>query len=127
MSGYLLNQKALTLLVDALDTPSCLPRARTDEDDVMLAHCLWTIGITPHDTRDSRGAERFLPFTLDQHLRITPDPNDWYFRYSIGLRYGFECCSESGITFRNLDAASMHRDHALLHRCSPVHNQTAGS
>jgi hypothetical protein len=124
-AGYVLNRRALQLLIGALDTPLCLPRLRTHEEDVMLAHCLRTVGITPHDTRDGLGRERFLPFAPSQHLRIARGPDDWYFRYSIGLKYGVDCCSTSAIGFHNLGAADVHRAHALLYLCrGQEHNET---
>jgi hypothetical protein len=40
--GYVLNRAALQALVRLMDTPACLPRRRSHEEDVLTAACLAT-------------------------------------------------------------------------------------
>jgi hypothetical protein len=35
---------------------------------MQLGRCLESVGILPTDTRDERGAQRFLPYRFDHHF-----------------------------------------------------------
>ncbi|KAJ9444105.1 Glycoprotein-N-acetylgalactosamine 3-beta-galactosyltransferase 1 [Diplonema papillatum] len=119
-AGYVLNAAALQLLYSRLDLPVCQPDSTTSAEDRNVALCFRAIQLFPHDTRDAKREERFMPFTPDLHYvyRIaTAQKNDWYKRYSIGLKEGIESASEEAVSFHYLKPPAMRRLHALLYSC----------
>jgi hypothetical protein len=118
--GYTLNRAALSLLVSLLDTPACHPTARVSTEDVFVAACLWSRGISPRDTRDEKGRERYHPFPPEWHANIRPQglaPKDWYRQYAIDLRFGDDCCSPHSVAFHFLKAPELRRVYAMLYSC----------
>eukprot|EP00981_Chlorochromonas_danica_P009842 scaffold2831_cov249-Ochromonas_danica.AAC.43 len=107
-AGYVIDQKALTVLGENLDRPRCFPHQKGFWEDVNVANCLLVGGkITPYDTRDRQGRERFHPFPPGHHLDYRPPPHgdDWYVKYSGDrLKVGFECCSQESVSFHYLKA-----------------------
>ena len=127
--GYLLNGAALDTFISVMNSPSCFVRHRTRAEDVMLAACLASAGVVPHDTRDALRRERFLPFMPAAHLtyRNTDLRQDWYVRYSIGLQYGVDCCSTRAAGFHYVKAPDLHRLDALLYGCRAPRANASGS
>ena len=115
--GYLLNRAGLKTLVGTFD--HCGVDLKGFWEDVQVAQCLKGEGIHPYDTRDKEGRERFLPFLAGHHYTyMAPKKNplsDWYVKYSIGLKEGFDCCSQSSITFHYVKPKMMYRYDALLY------------
>ena len=115
--GYLLNRAGLKTLVGTFD--HCGVDLKGFWEDVQVAKCLKGEGILPYDTRDKEGRERFLPFLAGHHYTyMAPKKNplsDWYVKYSIGLKEGFDCCSQSSITFHYVRPKMMYRYDALLY------------
>lgn len=122
-AGYLLDKKALIVLRDNIDTPKCYPHQEGFWEDVNIANCLKKGGdIVPYDTRDSQKRERFHPFTPGHHLTYRKPQNnpesDWYVKYNPELKIGFDCCSDTSISFhyakddvlKNLAAYVYHCD-----------------
>jgi hypothetical protein len=73
-------------------------------DDVLLAHCLRTIGIFPLDTRDEEGKERFM--AIDPELMADLSQNNeswWYHEYSYNKWFGPKCCSRHAICFHYIE------------------------
>jgi hypothetical protein len=56
--GYTLNKAALKALVTSF--PTCASRDVTSEEDYMVTHCLNQQGIQAFETKDERGADRYL-------------------------------------------------------------------
>ena len=116
----MLNRAALRLLVSRLDEPACGPKLKVFAEDVQVARCLATASppVIPYDTRDELGRERFLPFTPQNHLtyRVPKNP-DWYAKYSIGLKEGYDCCSTRAVSFHYVKPDLMPRMSALLYDC----------
>jgi len=90
-------------------------------EDVNVANCLSKHNVTAYDTRDPLGRERFLPFTPGAHLhyRIPKNP-DWYAKYSLELKTGYECCSIDAISFHYVKGDLMQRLYALLYGLCPL-------
>lgn len=121
-AGYTLNKAALKALV--VDTfPVCMPHLRTFAEDVMVAECLREyVNVFPYDTKDDHGGERYMPFTPEHHLtyRLPPEADrasseDWYVKYSIGIKEGLDHCAADAATFHYVDEDLMRRMHAILY------------
>lgn len=117
-SGYTLNKAALKTLVLSFET--CFPHMQTFAEDVMVASCLRKNGIFPFETKDDTGAERYMPFQPGHHLNYRPPKvnpeKDWYVKYSINIKYGFDHCSEHSVAFHYIKPDFMKRIHAILYR-----------
>eukprot|EP01041_Mallomonas_annulata_P004115 gene4115-8174_t len=118
-AGYLLDKKALQVLMQHIETPKCFPHQVGFWEDVNIAHCLKVGGdIDPYDTRDSQKRERFHPFTPGHHLgyRIPKNP-DWYAQYNPELKTGFDCCSDRSISFHYCPADFVRSLAAYIYHC----------
>ena len=122
-AGYILDKKAVNLLHNNLHTPKCFPHQVGFWEDVNIANCLRVSSeglILPYDTKDSKGHERFHPFSPGQHLTYglpTLNPNDWYVKYNPELKLGLECCSEKSVSFHYIGAQLMKQLHAYTYHC----------
>ena len=69
--------------------------------DVWLGACLRSLGITPNDTRDASGAERFHPFTPEQMrtYRRNATRFAWYDLYALDPKDGAAGVSTDSISF----------------------------
>lgn len=67
------------------------------------------------------GRERFHPFTPENHLyyRTPPKVLDWYAKYTLDLKEGYECCSEDSLSFHYVKGDLMLRMYALVYRMCP--------
>ena len=128
-AGYILDQKALRLLLANIDTPKCFPHQVGFWEDVNIANCLRESSgnvLLPYDTRDTQGRERFHPFSPGQHITYgllpdgTPhlDSNDWYVKYNPELKLGKECCSSESVSFHYIGADLMKRLHGYTYYCN---------
>jgi len=124
-AGYILNRVGLEYLVKSLDQPFCRPNLKTFAEDVQVATCLRYHGIHPYDTQDDWGRERFLPFSPGQHLRykVPPKTPDWYAKYTLGLKTGYDCCSQDTISFHYIKVDLMYKVHSLLYFCNDVREE----
>ena len=115
--GYVLNRAALKTLVGTFD--HCGVDLKGFWEDVQVALCLSKEGVLPYDTRDEEGRERFLPFMAGHHYNYRPPKknpmSDWYVRYSVDLKLGKDCCSQSSVTFHYILPQLMYRYEALLY------------
>ena len=124
-AGYVFNRAALQLLYDNFDQPPCQPKLHGFWEDVMVSQCLrrpiGQVGAKPveaYDTRDPQGRERFHPFQPGHHLTYRPTPNDWYVKYSVGLKFKEDCCSPETISYHYVKPdLALHMD-AILHHCA---------
>ncbi|KAK3108335.1 hypothetical protein FSP39_005791 [Pinctada imbricata] len=68
-AGYVINSKALELLVTKgfTNTSMCNPHVSKDED-VELGKCFDNLNVKAGDSRDGLGRERFLSYTMEQHM-----------------------------------------------------------
>mmetsp|Transcript_25138 Transcript_25138/g.25339 ORF Transcript_25138/g.25339 Transcript_25138/m.25339 type:complete len:691 (+) Transcript_25138:3-2075(+) len=126
-AGYILDRKALQILMDNIDTPKCFPHQHGFWEDVNIASCLRvSANILPYDTRDELKRERFHPFTPGQHLnyRIPPKHPDWYANYNPELKVGYECCSSQSISFHYCAADTMRRLAAYVYHCDKKEAET---
>ncbi|CAM9620455.1 unnamed protein product, partial [Laminaria digitata] len=86
-----------------------------------VAACLKQHGVNAFDTRDAMGRERFHPFTPAAHLAYAAPKQhpekDWYINYSIGLKFGRECCSRNSLSFHYIDENLMRRLFHLVYSC----------
>lgn len=120
-AGYLLDQKAVEVLVANLDSPKCFPHQKGFWEDVNVANCLRvSASIVPMDTRDEFQRERFHPFTPGQHLvyRIPKGDSDWYPKYNPYLKEGLDCCSAQSISFHYVPADLLRQLYGYVYHCS---------
>lgn len=98
-AGLVLSRGALRKLHNAFIKGLC--EGDSSLGDVGLGRCLADIGISPADTRDSRGRGRFLALDLEDHLVLKDSlwrSSYWKkSRYKIGE--GPQCCSDFAVTF----------------------------
>ena len=98
-AGYLLDRKALQLLMENVETPKCFPHQVGFWEDVNIANCLRKSSsnkLVAYDTRDQLQRERFHPFNPGMHLTYGmthKDPKDWYIKYNPELKFGTLQCS----------------------------------
>ncbi|CAM9142675.1 unnamed protein product, partial [Chrysoparadoxa australica] len=118
--GYILNRKALAVLIQNMDDARCQPHASVSWEDVQVAKCLALSGVLPYDTRDKLGRERFHPFSPGAHFayRIPPPGvKDWYPRFSFDLKEGRDCCAPDSISFHYVNVDMMSWLHHQLYTC----------
>ena len=109
-SGYTLKKEALKVLVESF--PSCFPTLFSSAEDVYVASCLRDEGIFPYDTKDSKGGERYMPFTPEGHML---EPDGWYAKYCIDCKVGIDHVASRPIAFHYVDPDLMKRMHAVLY------------
>jgi glycoprotein-N-acetylgalactosamine 3-beta-galactosyltransferase len=123
-SGYTINQAALKTLV-TLGFQQYFPHAHTFSEDTMVARIFKKYGIVPYETKDEYGSERYMPFNPGHHLtyRLPPgnpkDSNDWYAKYSIHIKEGYDHCSTYSVAFHYIKGDVMRRFYALLYNLCP--------
>merc|ERR1739844_669563 len=113
-----MNKAALkALVVDAF--PKCMPHLKTFAEDVMVAQCFRNkINVYPFDTKDEAGGERYMPFQPAHHLtyKIPKDiESDWYPKYSIDIKEGYDHCADRSVAFHYIKPPLMRRVHAILY------------
>ena len=109
-SGYTLKKEALKVLVESF--PSCFPTLFSSAEDVYVASCLRDQGIFPYDTKDSKGGERYMPFTPEGHML---EPGGWYAEYCIDCKVGIDHVASRPIAFHYVHPDLMKRMHAILY------------
>eukprot|EP00388_Colpodella_angusta_P000163 GDKJ01000589.1.p1 GENE.GDKJ01000589.1~~GDKJ01000589.1.p1 ORF type:complete len:285 (+),score=6.12 GDKJ01000589.1:1-855(+) len=68
-SGVLLSSTTIRLLGILLENGQCADGALTSSPDLLLAQCLATTGVTPRDTSDVLGEDRFHPISTVEMLK----------------------------------------------------------
>jgi hypothetical protein len=107
-----LSRKTLEYFVDASHHRDTLCTRedflRETAEDVALAKCLHSLHILPRETRDVRGAERFMSFdpTFMSH---GPLPR-WYKTFSQNKIIGKGCCSSEAIAFHYVSPENQSRN-----------------
>ena len=75
--------------------------------------------ILPYDTKDEAGGERYMPFQPGHHLTYRPPKNnptqDWYFNYSVDVKWGIDHCAAKSVAFHYIKEDLMKRMHAILY------------
>lgn len=119
-AGYLISNKSVRLFAEEYLNNLTFCRDITGAEDADIARCLYKLGVTPGDSRDKKGRERFHPLSFQEMWSLPSD--HWTFKYSkypikrvsqcilfksiIGKIFkkkfilkGEECCSNSTISF----------------------------
>lgn len=121
-SGYTMNKASLKLLVTEL-IPNYFPHRKTFSEDTMVAELLRKMSVFPYDTKDEAGGERYMPFDPANHLayRLPKDPSkgDWYSKYSIDIKEGYDHCAPESVAFHYIKGDLMTRLFALAYGLCP--------
>jgi len=121
-SGYTMNKASLKLLVTEL-MPNYFPHRKTFSEDTMVAELLRKMSVFPYDTKDEAGGERYMPFDPANHLayRLPKDPSkgDWYVKYSIDIKEGYDHCAPESVAFHYIKGDLMTRLFALAYGLCP--------
>jgi glycoprotein-N-acetylgalactosamine 3-beta-galactosyltransferase len=111
-SGYLLNARALAILMGQFARGGCYPFKSTSLEDVVIGQCLRDVGLIARNTSDQQGRERFHWQSPDAAFEAS---NPFYLmnsnaRYGqFPVRGGRDCCSPESISFQDLKPASTMR------------------
>jgi glycoprotein-N-acetylgalactosamine 3-beta-galactosyltransferase len=119
--GYTLNKAALKTLV-AYGIPNYFTDTATSKEDVMVTKILREFNVTPYETKDKWGGERYMHFSPEYHYkyRLPPwEPVYWYARYQIDIKEGLDHCAARSIAFHYVDSAQMRRFNAILYGLCP--------
>uniref|UniRef100_M4BCH0 N-acetylgalactosaminide beta-1,3-galactosyltransferase n=1 Tax=Hyaloperonospora arabidopsidis (strain Emoy2) TaxID=559515 RepID=M4BCH0_HYAAE len=111
--GYAMNWAYLKTLEAAFDEPYCLPN-EVIPDDWAISFCMWHLGVTLLDTRDSEKRERFHQYDpMDVYTKPHDEEaydhkiftsiyqeNNWFSDHNgIGWQNGDKCCAPDSISF----------------------------
>ncbi len=119
-SGYALSHASLRkYLTVADDAEHCSPTDTTSAEDVMMAKCLYHLGIRVTDSRDLQGRERFHMFMPGRLYNWNIADKNWYFRFNPwGLKNETDCCAPDSISFHYAKQPAIVRHlQALLYHC----------
>eukprot|EP00656_Telonema_subtile_P049039 TRINITY_DN6015_c0_g1_i1.p1 TRINITY_DN6015_c0_g1~~TRINITY_DN6015_c0_g1_i1.p1 ORF type:complete len:551 (-),score=79.34 TRINITY_DN6015_c0_g1_i1:117-1769(-) len=100
-SAYVLSNAALTMLACKLTGCNGVPAPFIplgSMEDVYVAEQLQMLGVWPVDTRDSCGAERFMPFPPAYSMQAIK-VRLWYQRYTYNQEAGMGCCSTEPVSY----------------------------
>jgi glycoprotein-N-acetylgalactosamine 3-beta-galactosyltransferase len=126
--GYLLDQKALDILIQSWRKGECDAFKKESAEDLMLGLCLRDNSIQqilPYNTSDEFNRHRFhlfepgFLFTYDPE-GLPPDiTNYWQVNYDLELRgrVGLDCCSTKSISFHDITFDGLKRIHDFLFQC----------
>jgi glycoprotein-N-acetylgalactosamine 3-beta-galactosyltransferase len=73
-AGYTLSRETLKSMVSKMRENATFCPIESTSEDVQIGICLAKIGITPGESRDKLGRERFHAFKLEAHWTMT----DWW-------------------------------------------------
>nr|CCA20921.1 glycoproteinNacetylgalactosamine 3betagalactosyltransferase putative [Albugo laibachii Nc14] len=111
--GYVMNWAYLNLLASSLDESYCLPR-EVIPDDWATSFCMLYHNVSPFDTRDEFGRERFHQYdpeilyhaphdenAFDHSIRssIYEEANWFSDHYGFGWKNGSDCCAADSVSF----------------------------
>ncbi|XP_069184336.1 glycoprotein-N-acetylgalactosamine 3-beta-galactosyltransferase 1 isoform X1 [Procambarus clarkii] len=118
-AGYVLSREAVKQFVEvSLPNKTLCSPSITGIEDLEMGICLNNIGVLGGDSRDGKGRGRFFPGTLTSYLF-----NELHFSlldYAYyNLNTGLNCCSDSAVSFHNIDIRKMYEMEYLLYHLRP--------
>jgi len=122
--GYLLNRKAVRILVERA-LPSCRKDAIASSEDRFVSDCLRLLDVLPNSTVDASGAQRFHGMHPHFVASFAGDKGFYkevydFWGTQFGHRTKFDLVSTQSVSFHGLKSPkSMKRHHAILYRSCP--------
>lgn len=120
-AGYALSHATLRkYLTVADDAEHCSSHETTSAEDVMMAKCLYHLGITVTDSRDLHSRERFHMFMPGRLYNWNIKQKNWYFNFNPwGLKNQADCCAPDSVSFHYAKQPAIVRHlQALLYHCT---------
>lgn len=135
--GYTLNRNALRLFVEKC-IPDFLPDRLDSREDMLVGGCFANYGIHTVDTRDDKGAWRYLALNAQEHFNVRAQTGTWSpdllrSKHGIQSLSSLAAVSSNAVSIHvkinaRLDARQekeikhksvpnlLHRHHALIHQ-----------
>jgi len=116
-AGYVISRASLHALNQI---NFCNLQSSDSPEDTGISSCLTTAGVKLMDTRDNYGRIRFHSERPELHL-TTKEHKNWWFHYQYPFKYmqGFDCCSESAVSFHYVTPLKMYLYDILLYKVWP--------
>ncbi|WKY10568.1 hypothetical protein Q1695_002716 [Nippostrongylus brasiliensis] len=111
-AGYVLSKAALKIFNEFLYSNETLCPDDIYED-VGIGRCLANVGIYPHDTRNSRGQNRFNTYTPNDVFHATKNDPAWTFYKE---KTGYDAFANDFISFHHLTPDEIRLFDILLYR-----------
>uniref|UniRef100_A0A1B6MEE4 N-acetylgalactosaminide beta-1,3-galactosyltransferase n=1 Tax=Graphocephala atropunctata TaxID=36148 RepID=A0A1B6MEE4_9HEMI len=120
-AGYVLSKEAVVRMVREGISQEICNTGNEGIEDVEIGKCMEKLGVTPVDTRDSLGRGRFFPFSPETHLIPgTIKEDSWYWdMVYYPPNTGFNCCSDSAISFHGIGHQAMYVMNYLVYHLRP--------
>ena len=121
--GYLLDSRALHVLMDNIDQQHCYPFHQHSGEDVYLSDCLLHSkpSIIPYNTTDKLGRHRFLLYpagsSYSYNLNDRRATKHWLLDYDPYVKSGHDCCSDDVISIHFVNGLWMFAMDDFLYRC----------
>ncbi|XP_059489322.1 glycoprotein-N-acetylgalactosamine 3-beta-galactosyltransferase 1-like isoform X2 [Neocloeon triangulifer] len=125
-AGFVLSKEAVRRVVteafDGKHKDCKLSTYESEADDVLIAQCLYPVGVKIGESRDALGRNRFFPFDSEWHTHPhNKDSKDWWYWDYIWWPSDetVDNCSDEVISFHYMDKFKMYMMEYLVYHVRP--------